>query len=118
MVTISPGPFLTPWRDSVAAIVDFGFPGEQEGSAVADILFGDTNPSGKLPHTLPNVVNEVKMTMRQVRLHSCGSRSTDVCSLHVSVSRQLRGDSETGNLCVPSASAGGVGSHVCTVCWG
>ena len=29
VVAISPGPFLTPFRDSVAAILDFGMPGEQ-----------------------------------------------------------------------------------------
>ena len=65
VIAISPGPFLTPWRDAVAAIVDFGFAGEQEGAAVADILFGDVNPSGRLPHTLPNKENEMQMTQRQ-----------------------------------------------------
>ena len=51
VLTISPGPFLTTWRDDVDAIVDFGFPGEQEGHGMADVLFGDVVPSGKLPHT-------------------------------------------------------------------
>ena len=65
VVAVSPGPFLTPWRDAVRAILDVGLPGEQEGAAVADILFGDANPAGKLPHTLPNVENEMGMTGRQ-----------------------------------------------------
>ena len=64
-ITISPGPFLTPWRDAAAAIVDFGFPGEQEGNAVVDVLFGTVNPGGKLPHTMPNTANEMRMTPRQ-----------------------------------------------------
>ena len=65
VVTISPGPFLTPWRESVAAILDMGMAGEQEGNAVVDVLFGDVNPAGRLPHTLPNIENEMRMTGRQ-----------------------------------------------------
>ena len=65
VLTISPGPFLTPWRESIAALVDFGFPGEQEGNAAVDVLFGDVSPSGKLPHTMPNIENEMQMTARQ-----------------------------------------------------
>jgi beta-glucosidase len=65
VVTISPGPFVTPWREAVAAILDMGMAGEQEGNAVMDVLFGDVNPAGKLPHTLPNVWNEMGMTSRQ-----------------------------------------------------
>jgi beta-glucosidase len=65
VLTVSPGPFLTDWRESVASIVDLGFPGEQEGNAAVDILFGVVNPGGKLPHTMPNVPNEMKMTQRQ-----------------------------------------------------
>ena len=65
VITITPGPFVTPWRDAVAAIIDFGFAGEQEGAAVADVLFGDVNPMGKMPHTLPNKENEMMMTQRQ-----------------------------------------------------
>ena len=40
-------------------------PGEQEGNALVDVLFGDVNPSGKMPHTMPNVFNEMQMTGRQ-----------------------------------------------------
>lgn len=65
VVTISPGPFLTPWRDAVAAIVDFGFAGEMEGLAVVDVLGGAVNPGGKLPHTLPKFPNQVQMSQRQ-----------------------------------------------------
>ena len=75
MHSISPGPFLTPWRTSVAAIVDFGFPGEQEGAAAVDVLFGTVNPAGKLPHTMPNEENEMKMTARQYPGVSCSLTS-------------------------------------------
>jgi beta-glucosidase len=65
VVTVTPGPFLTPWRGAVAAILDLGMAGEQEGPAAADVLFGDVNPAGRLPHTLPTIENEMRMTAAQ-----------------------------------------------------
>ncbi len=41
------------WIDRVSAVVNVWFPGEEGGHAIADILFGDANPSGKLPVTFP-----------------------------------------------------------------
>jgi beta-glucosidase len=58
-VVISPGAVLTDWADNVTALVAAFMAGQEEGNAVADVLFGDVNPSGKLPVTLPNMDNEV-----------------------------------------------------------
>jgi beta-glucosidase len=44
---------MSRWIDSVAAVVDAWYPGEQGGRAVADVLFGDYNPAGRLPITFP-----------------------------------------------------------------
>jgi len=39
------------WLDRMPALIDAWYPGEQGGRALAEILFGDMNPSGKLPAT-------------------------------------------------------------------
>jgi beta-glucosidase len=46
-------PVPLPWADEVAAIVLAGYPGQSFGRAVADVLFGDVSPSGKLATTWP-----------------------------------------------------------------
>jgi beta-glucosidase len=49
------------WIENVAAIVEGWYPGEEGGNAVADVLFGDYNPGGKLPITFPQVVGQVPL---------------------------------------------------------
>eukprot|EP01112_Ceratiomyxa_fruticulosa_P013049 TRINITY_DN3649_c0_g2_i3.p1 TRINITY_DN3649_c0_g2~~TRINITY_DN3649_c0_g2_i3.p1 ORF type:complete len:668 (-),score=145.17 TRINITY_DN3649_c0_g2_i3:136-2139(-) len=48
------GPVLLPWIDhpNVSAVIFAGLPGQESGNALADILFGDANPSGKLVFTI------------------------------------------------------------------
>ena len=48
-----------PWIDSVAALVHAWYLGNETGTAIADILFGKVNPSGKLPLTFPRRVEDV-----------------------------------------------------------
>jgi len=43
---------MTGWLDRVPALVEAWFPGQEGGRALAAVLFGDVNPSGKLPTTL------------------------------------------------------------------
>ncbi len=42
-----------PWLSKVAGVVEVWFPGQTAGTAIAQVLFGDVNPSGKLPVTFP-----------------------------------------------------------------
>jgi len=44
---------MSKWLDSTPALLDMWYGGQEGGSALAAILFGDANPSGKLPVTLP-----------------------------------------------------------------
>ncbi len=46
-------PVTMPWLNNVAAVVQAWYPGQECGNAIADILFGDVTPSGKLPQTFP-----------------------------------------------------------------
>lgn len=44
---------MSSWMEEVPAILDVWYPGDQGGAAVADVLFGDYNPSGRLPLSFP-----------------------------------------------------------------
>jgi beta-glucosidase len=47
------GPVLMPWLAKVPAVLESWYPGQQAGNAIAALLFGDVNPSGRLPQTFP-----------------------------------------------------------------
>ncbi|HUI26688.1 MAG TPA: glycoside hydrolase family 3 N-terminal domain-containing protein [Candidatus Kryptonia bacterium] len=60
VVLISGRPLAVPWiAEHVPAVLAAWVPGEEGGSAVADVLFGDVNPGGKLPLSLPRSVGQV-----------------------------------------------------------
>jgi beta-glucosidase len=50
---------LMPWAGQVASILMAWYPGQENGNALAEVLFGDVNPSGKLPVTIPAAATEV-----------------------------------------------------------
>jgi beta-glucosidase len=53
------GPVLMPWVNQVQGIVEAWYPGQEDGTAIAAILFGDFNPSGRLPMTFPANASDV-----------------------------------------------------------
>ncbi|MBB3188772.1 beta-glucosidase [Microbacter margulisiae] len=63
VVLVSGNAVAMPWANDVQAIVQAWYLGSQAGNAIADILSGDVNPSGKLPFTFP------------VKLSDCGAHS-------------------------------------------
>jgi beta-glucosidase len=42
-----------PWIDKVPAVIQLWYNSQEQGNALSDVLFGDVNPSGKLPTTIP-----------------------------------------------------------------
>jgi beta-glucosidase len=50
---------LMPWANQAGSILMAWYPGQENGNALAAVLFGDVNPSGKLPVTIPAAANEV-----------------------------------------------------------
>ena len=53
VIVESGGPVTMPWADKVSGILEAWFAGSSGSDAVANVLFGDVNPSGKLPLTFP-----------------------------------------------------------------
>ncbi len=62
VILINGRPLTIQWTAAhVPAILEAWIPGTQGGHAVADVLFGDVNPGGKLPVTFPRVVGQVPL---------------------------------------------------------
>ncbi|MDQ3809761.1 MAG: glycoside hydrolase family 3 C-terminal domain-containing protein [Chloroflexota bacterium] len=59
VVVVNTGaPVTMPWADDVAGILQMWFPGMEGGNALADVLFGDVDPSGRLPTTFPRRLDD------------------------------------------------------------
>lgn len=62
VVYINGRPIIEPWVDeNAAAILEVWYPGQEGGHAIADILFGDANPSGRLSLSLPKHAGQVPL---------------------------------------------------------
>lgn len=60
LVLLTGRPVTLNWiAEDIPAIIEAWFPSEEGGPAVADVLFGDVNPGGKLPVTFPRTVGQV-----------------------------------------------------------
>jgi beta-glucosidase len=60
LVLMNGRPLTLKWEnDNADAILETWFAGTEAGNAIADILFGDYNPSGKLPITFPEHVGQI-----------------------------------------------------------
>ncbi len=60
IVVLHTGSAITmPWLDSVKGVLEAWYPGQEDGSAIAAVLFGDASPSGKLPVTFPKSLADV-----------------------------------------------------------
>ena len=76
------GPVLMPWISQVRGLIEAWYPGQEDGNAIAAILFGDVNPAAKLPLTFPRTASEIPTSTPQqwpgINLRSVYSEKLDV----------------------------------------
>jgi beta-glucosidase len=77
VVLMTGRPVAVPWEaENVPALIEAWHLGSQAGHAIADILFGDYNPSGKLPAGFPRSVGQLPMTYAHKNTGRPGPEST------------------------------------------
>ena len=72
VVLVSGSPVEMPWVDRVPTIVQMWYAGMEGGHAIADVLLGDVNPSGKLPMTFPKALGDSPA-------HALDDYAPDIC---------------------------------------
>jgi beta-glucosidase len=70
------GPVLTPWRDEVPAVLQLWYPGQNGGTALARVLFGDVDPGGRLPATFPASADDLPTAGSPARYPGIAERVT------------------------------------------
>ncbi len=77
-------PFSVNWlNENVPAILETWFPGITAGDAIAQVLFGDYNPAGKLPVTFPRTVGQIPIYYNHKNTGRPGNIEQ---SLHIKIS--------------------------------
>ena len=88
VVASVPGAIVLPWVHDVAAVVTNFLPGQQGGNAIADVLFGAVNPSGRLPLTFPNKDGEWQTSPAQVTSRYAPQCTVTTQHVHASCSHR------------------------------
>ena len=87
VVIQSGGAIAMPWLSAVKAVVENWLPGQVDGSAIAPLLFGDVNFSGKLPETFP--VSLAQTPLQTAAQYPGVTVAGDTVGPHVSYSEGL-----------------------------
>jgi beta-glucosidase len=78
-------PVLTPWRESINALLEGWYPGEDGGKAIAHVLFGDSDPGGRLPATFPKSEADLPTAPGGATQYPGTINPEANCELHTSV---------------------------------
>lgn len=73
VILVAGAPVEMPWADNLPAIVQMWYAGMEGGNAIARVLLGEVNPSGKLPFTMPK-------RLRDSPAHHLGDYDANVCN--------------------------------------
>ncbi|HEX9970432.1 MAG TPA: glycoside hydrolase family 3 C-terminal domain-containing protein, partial [bacterium] len=78
LVLVNGRPYTLEWATkNIPAIIEAWLPGEEGGNAVAEVLFGDYDPGGKLPITFPAKVGQIPIYYRHKSSAQCSHRWVD-----------------------------------------
>ncbi len=69
IVLQSGGPVEMPWIGQAAAVLQAWYPGQEAGHAMADVLFGDVEPGGRLPQTFPTRIEDNPTYSQDPEIH-------------------------------------------------
>jgi beta-glucosidase len=78
-------PVLTPWRESINALLEAWYPGEDGGTAIAKVLFGDADPGGRLPATFPQREADIPTAAGGMAQYPGTINPTSNCTLETTV---------------------------------
>jgi beta-glucosidase len=78
-------PVLTPWRESINALVEAWYPGQDGGSAIAKVLFGDVDPGGRLPATFPQREGDIPTAAGGMAQYPGTINPTSNCNLETTL---------------------------------
>jgi len=83
VVFVNGRPVSEPWiAEHIDAVLEAWYPGQEGGHAVADILFGDCNPSGKLPVSVPKHVGQLPVYYNIKKTNGKRYKETDTEPLY------------------------------------
>ena len=110
-------PVAMPWRDNVKAIIEAWYPGQAGGQAIAEILTGAMNPSGRLPITFPADLAQTPGPELPSMGEPWGTPATIEYSEGAEVGYRWFAQQRAASRCTPSATASATPDSTTAISW-